>query len=149
MEKFLGRNVDFGLRIHVIVRETEEEARRAAQKLMSKIDVEKGKEIRERALDAKSYGVSRQTEIRNMADLEGFVEDYLWTGIGKARSGCGGAIVGNPDQVLSKIRRYMNMGIRAFIFSGYPHLEECNLLRLDNRLHNLYFSMVIQFFHNF
>jgi len=94
---------------------------------MSKIDVEKGKEIRERALDAKSYGVSRQTEIRNMADLEGFVEDYLWTGIGKARSGCGGAIVGNPDQVLSKIRRYMNMGIRAFIFSGYPHLEECNL----------------------
>ena len=122
-----GRNVDFGLRIHVIVRETEEEARRAAQKLMSKIDVEKGKEIRERALDAKSYGVSRQTEIRNMADLEGFVEDYLWTGIGKARSGCGGAIVGNPDQVLSKIRRYMNMGIRAFIFSGYPHLEECNL----------------------
>ena len=122
-----GRTVDFGLRIHVIVRETEAEAKMAARKLMSKVDIEKGDEIRNRALDAKSYGVSRQAEMRNQSDDDGFVEDYLWTGIGRARSGCGGAIVGNPDQVLAKIQRYMDMGIRAFIFSGYPHLEECNL----------------------
>ncbi len=122
-----GRKVDFGLRIHMIVRETEAEARIAARRLMAHVDDEMGKEIRERALDAKSYGVSRQAEIRNMSDDEGFVEPNLWTGIGRARSGCGAAIVGNPDQVLEKLHRYMDMGIRAFIFSGYPHADECKL----------------------
>jgi alkanesulfonate monooxygenase len=87
----------------------------------------KGTEIRNRALDSQSYGVSRQAEIRSLADDEGFAEDILWTGIGRARSGCGGALVGDPDQVLHKINQYMKMGIRAFIFSGYPHLDECRL----------------------
>ncbi|MFK7981497.1 MAG: LLM class flavin-dependent oxidoreductase [Saprospiraceae bacterium] len=122
-----GRKVDFGLRIHVIVRETEAEAKAAAANLISFVDDKRGEEIRLRALDGKSYGVSRQTEMRNLADDDGFVEDQLWTGIGRARSGCGGAIVGTPDQVLAKIQRYMDMGIRAFIFSGYPHLDECKL----------------------
>lgn len=122
-----GRKVDFGLRIHVIVRETESEAKAAAANLMSFVDDKRGEEIRLRALDGKSYGVSRQTEMRNLADDDGFVEDQLWTGIGRARSGCGGAIVGTPDQVLAKIQRYMDMGIRSFIFSGYPHLDECKL----------------------
>lgn len=122
-----GREVDFGLRVHVIVRETEKEARAAARRLMTYVDDQRGEEIRLRAQDGKSYGVSRQTAVREQADDEGFVEDYLWTGIGRARSGCGAAIVGDPDQVLGKIQRYMDMGIRAFIFSGYPHLDECNL----------------------
>ena len=122
-----GRTVDFGLRVHVIVRETEAEARAAANKLMSFVDDKRGEEIRLRALDGKSYGVSLQTALRELSDEEGFVEPNLWTGIGRARSGCGGAIVGNPDQVLAKIQRYMDMGIRAFIFSGYPHLDECKL----------------------
>ncbi len=120
-----NRAVDFGLRIHVIVRETEKEARDYADQLMSKLEPEKGKEIRERALDAKSYGVSRQAEMREIADQKGYVEPNLWTGIGRARSGCGAALVGTPDQIVSKIQRYMDMGIRSFIFSGYPHLEEC------------------------
>lgn len=122
-----GRKVDFGLRVHVIVRETEAEAKQAARNLMTYVEDEKGKEIRERALDAKSYGVSRQSAMRELSDDDGFVEPHLWTGIGRARSGCGGAIVGNPDQVLAKIKRYMDMGMRAFIFSGYPHLDECRL----------------------
>lgn len=120
-----NRAVDFGLRIHVIVRETEKEARDFADRLMSKLAPEKGKEIRERALDAKSYGVSRQAEMRDIADQKGYVEPNLWTGIGRARSGCGAALVGTPDQIIAKIQRYMDMGIRAFIFSGYPHLDEC------------------------
>lgn len=122
-----NRTVDFGLRIHMIVRETEEEAKAAAKKLMSKLEVEVGEEIRNRALDAKSLGVSRQSEMRNASDDDGFIEPNLWTGIGRARSGCGAAIVGNPEQVLAKLQRYMDMGIRAFIFSGYPHKEECEL----------------------
>jgi alkanesulfonate monooxygenase len=122
-----NRTVDFGLRVHVIVRETENEARAAAQKLMSKLDAELGTNIRNRAQDAKSYGVARQAQMRELADMEGFVEDYLWTGIGRARSGCGAALVGSPDQILTKIKRYHDMGIRSFIFSGYPHLQECEL----------------------
>ncbi len=122
-----GRKVDFGLRVHVIVRETEEEARAAASSLMCYVDDVEGKKIRERSLDAHSYGVSRQTEMRELASDDGFAEPHLWTGIGRARSGCGGALVGNPDQVLAKIQRYMDMGIRAFIFSGYPHASECKI----------------------
>jgi alkanesulfonate monooxygenase len=122
-----GRTIDFGLRVHVIVRETEAEAIAASQSLMQNIDAEAAEELKNRALDAKSYGVSRQAELRQGADKDGFAEDHLWTGIGRARSGCGAAIVGNPDQVYEKLMRYHAMGIRSFILSGYPHLEECEL----------------------
>ncbi|MEM9361664.1 MAG: LLM class flavin-dependent oxidoreductase [Bacteroidota bacterium] len=120
-----GRKVDFGLRVHVVVRETEEEAREYADSIVSKLGVEQGKEMRERALDAKSYGVSRQAEMRELSEDDGYVEPNMWTGIGRGRSGCGAALVGNPDQIVEKLNRYMDMGIRAFIFSGYPHKEEC------------------------
>ncbi|MGB3151393.1 MAG: LLM class flavin-dependent oxidoreductase, partial [Maribacter sp.] len=120
-----GRKVDFGLRVHMVVRETEEEAREYAASIISKLDVEQGVKLREGALDAKSYGVSRQAETRENSDDEGYVEDHLWTGIGKGRSGCGAALVGNPNQIIKKLNRYMDMGIRSFIFSGYPHKEEC------------------------
>jgi alkanesulfonate monooxygenase len=120
------RKVDFGLRVHVVVRETEEEACEYAESIISKLDLDTGQELRERALDAQSYGVSRQKEMREQSSREGYVEPHLWTGIGKARSGCGAALVGNPDQIVEKLNRYMDMGIRSFIFSGYPHIDECN-----------------------
>ena len=119
-----GRTLDYGLRVHVIVRETEVEAREYARELVSKLDDEQGRAIRERALDAGSLGVAHQARNRDLADMEGFIEPHLWTGIGRARSGCGAAIVGSADQVLSEIEAYQKMGIRAFIFSGYPHLDE-------------------------
>jgi alkanesulfonate monooxygenase len=122
-----GRKIDFGLRVHVIVRETEDEARAYTKKLMSKFDAEMGEKLKNRTQDSKSAGVMRQDEFRKMADADDFVEPMLWTGIGRARSGCGGAIVGTPDQVLAKLQRYMDMGIRSFILSGYPLLEECKL----------------------
>jgi alkanesulfonate monooxygenase len=71
--------------------------------------------------------VRRQAEIREAADDEGFTEENLWTGIGRARSGCGAAIVGDPDQVLAKLNAYRALGIDAFILSGYPHAAECDL----------------------
>ena len=120
-----NRKVDFGLRVHVIVREREEEAYAYAESIISKLDLEAGKELRDRALDANSYGVSRQREMRDKSASDGYVEPNLWTGIGKARSGCGAALVGNPDQIIEKLRRYMDMGIRSFIFSGYPNIDEC------------------------
>ena len=121
-----GRTIDFGFRTHVIVRETEAEARAAADRLISKLDAVKGAEIKARSQDSQSAGVKRQDELRAQSkDL--FIEEHLWSGVGLARSGCGSAIVGDPDQVLAKLNRYMDMGIRAFILSGYPHLDECDL----------------------
>lgn len=122
-----NRKVDFGLRVHVIVRETEQEARDWAIHLVSALEDEKGEEIRNRAQDAKSLGVSLQSNLRDAANDEGYVEPNLWTGIGRARSGCGAALVGNPEQIIAKIKRYQEMGIRSFIFSGYPHYQECEL----------------------
>ena len=121
-----GRKIDFGFRAHVIVRNTEEEARAAADRLISKLDAAKGAEIKARSQDSQSFGVQRQDELRAQSkDL--YIEPHLWSGVGLARSGCGSAIVGDPDQVLAKLNRYMDMGMRAFILSGYPHLEECDL----------------------
>jgi alkanesulfonate monooxygenase len=108
-----GRTLKFGYRVHVIVRETEDEARAYADRLLSKLDEQTGSDIRAKSLDA----------TRN----DGFVEDNLWTGIGRARSGCGSAIVGDPDQVLAKLKAYQAEGIDAFILSGYPHTAECDL----------------------
>ena len=120
-----GRVLDYGLRVHMIVRETEQEAREYARMLVSKLDDEQGRVIRERAQDAASLGVSHQAQNRALADVEGYIEPHLWTGVGRARSGCGAALVGSSDQILSAIEEYKAMGIRSFIFSGYPHLQEC------------------------
>ena len=120
-----NRTLDYGLRVHVIVRDTEAEAKEYAEHIVSKLDDEHGRKIRERALDSTSLGVSHQAKNRDIADEYGYVEPHLWTGIGRARSGCGAAIVGSADQVLSELEAYQKMGIRAFILSGYPHIDEC------------------------
>ena len=121
-----GRTIDFGLRIHVIVRETEAVARQHAKHIMSRFDPA-GYNLKHLAQDSHSAGVLRQDKVRaELADEDDFVEPNLWMGIGRARSGCGGAIVGDPEQVLAKMRRYMDMGIRAFILSGYPLMEEAS-----------------------
>ena len=122
-----NRTVQFGLRVHVIVRETEAEARDYADALLSKLNLDLGNDIRNRAQDAASLGVARQSQLREEADESYYVEPNLWTGIGLARSGCGAALVGNPDQIVAKLQRYMDMGIRSFILSGYPHQQECEL----------------------
>ena len=122
-----GRKLRYGWRSHVIVRSTEDEARAAAARLLSRLDDEQGAEIRRRSLDSTSAGVARQAELREGADDEGYVERHLWTGVGRARSGAGAAIVGDPDQVLAKIEELIDAGIEAFILSGYPHAAECDL----------------------
>jgi alkanesulfonate monooxygenase len=122
-----GRELRFGYRAHVIVRATEDEARAAAQRLISRLDDRTGEVIRRRSLDTTSAGTQRQNELRDTADDQGYAEPNLWTGIGRARSGAGAAIVGDPDQVLAKIRGYADLGLDAFILSGYPHAAEADL----------------------
>ena len=71
--------------------------------------------------------MSRQNELRDAAEDDGFVEENLWTGVGRARSGAGAAIVGDPDQVLAKLKAYQEVGVGAFILSGYTHVAEADL----------------------
>ena len=122
-----GRRLKFGYRVHVVVRETEAQARAAAERLLTHLDAPVGDAIRARSLDSQSVGVRRQAELRESASDDGYAEANLWTGIGRARSGCGAAIVGDPDQVLAKLQAYQAMGIDAFILSGYPHAAEADL----------------------
>lgn len=120
-----GRTLRFGYRVHVVVRPTEAEARAAAEHLVAALDPAAGDAIRARSLDSASTGVRAQAELRDGADDDGYAEPHLWTGIGRARSGCGAALVGSPEQVAAKIEAYRDLGIDTFILSGYPHLDEC------------------------
>ncbi|MBB5686603.1 LLM class flavin-dependent oxidoreductase [Sphingobium boeckii] len=122
-----GRTLKFGYRAHVVVRDTETEARTAAERLLSKLDAQTGAAIKAKSLDSTSVGVNAQVALRESASDDGYAEANLWTGIGRARSGCGAAVVGDPDQVLAKLERYRDMGIDAFILSGYPHAAEADL----------------------
>ena len=92
--------------------------------MLFRSDPQVGDAIRARSLDSTSVGVRAQADLRDAADDEGYVEPHLWTGIGRARSGCGAAIVGSPAQVAATIEGYRDLGIDTFILSGYPHLEE-------------------------
>ncbi|MFM7525279.1 MAG: LLM class flavin-dependent oxidoreductase [Actinomycetota bacterium] len=123
-----GRTLSYGWRSHVIVRDTEAEARDAARRLLSRLDAETGASIRAKSLDSHSAGVARQSELRESADADGYIERHLWTGVGRARSGAGIAIVGDPDQVAAKIREIRDAGVSTFILSGYPHVTECDLV---------------------
>lgn len=120
-----GRTISFGYRVHMVVRPTEWEARDAAQHLIAALDPATGEAIRARSLDSTSVGVRAQAALREGSDDDGYAEPNLWTGIGRARSGCGAAIVGSPEQVAAKIEAYRDLGIDTFILSGYPHLDEC------------------------
>jgi alkanesulfonate monooxygenase len=115
-----GRTLRFGLRTHVIVRETEAEARAAAADLVSELDPAVGRRLKQSSQDHASEGVRRQDALRSASDDDGFVEAVLWTGIGVARSGVGAALTGSPDQVEAKLRAYADLGIDCFILSGYP-----------------------------
>ncbi len=121
-----GRRLSYGVRLHVIVRETEAEAWREAERLIERLDdsaIEAAKSILAR-LD--SAGQQR------MSALHGFSRDklrigaHLWAGVGLVRGGAGTALVGNPEQVAGALRDYMAVGADRFILSGYPHLEEAH-----------------------
>lgn len=121
-----GRTIDFGLRIHMVVRETEHEARQYAKRLVSHLNDSDAAAQRARHQDSVSYGVFRQDELRKGADSEGFIEPLVWSSVGKVFSGCGSALVGSGIQVAEKLNDYMDIGFRAFIHSGFPLIEECN-----------------------
>jgi alkanesulfonate monooxygenase len=123
VKRLVDTPLSYGLRCHVVVRETEAEAWQAAERLISRIDPAVRQKFVETVASVDSEGQRRQLELAASASL--IVEQNLWSGVGLARSGVGVAIVGSPAQVAAKLRAYQALGISTFILSGYPHLEEC------------------------
>lgn len=123
-----GRTVRFGIRLHVIVRETEEEAWQAADKLISKLDDDTVARAQEAFRKMDSAGQQRMAALhaggakRSRADLE--ISPNLWAGVGLVRGGAGTALVGDPQTVAARMKEYADLGIDTFVLSGYPHLEE-------------------------
>ena len=119
-----GRELSFGIRLHVIVRETAEAAWRAANKLISHLDdatIAAAQKVFER-MD--SVGQSRMAALHGGRRDKLEVSPNLWAGVGLVRGGAGTALVGDPQTVAQRMREYMALGIDSFILSGYPHLEE-------------------------
>jgi alkanesulfonate monooxygenase len=127
--KKAGRNLHFGIRLHIIVRETEEEAWSAAARLVSRLD-ERTIQKAQKTLDRQdSHGQRRMLAFQTSkaADLSREaleISPNLWAGIGLVRGGAGTALVGSAETVAARIQEYHELGIENFIFSGYPHLEE-------------------------
>ncbi|KPF67028.1 alkanesulfonate monooxygenase [beta proteobacterium AAP99] len=123
-----GRSIRFGIRLHVIVRETEQEAWAEADRLISHLTDETVARAQAAFARMDSVGQQRMAALhgngkgRSRSDLE--IAPNLWAGVGLVRGGAGTALVGSPEQVAARIKEYAELGVGSFIFSGYPHLEE-------------------------
>lgn len=122
----LGRKVTFGIRLHVIVRETEAEAWAAAERLISHLDDDTIASAQAIFSRMDSTGQARMSALHGGSRNKLVIAPNLWAGVGLVRGGAGTALVGDPQQVAERIREYQALGIENFIFSGYPHLEEAH-----------------------
>jgi len=119
-----GREMRFGIRLHAIVRETEQEAWAAADKLIEYVDDETIAAAKKNFARIQSEGQRRMAELTGGDRSKLVVGPNLWAGVGLVRGGAGTALVGDPDQVAARMREYQEIGCETFILSGYPHLEE-------------------------
>ena len=119
-----GRAIRFGMRLHVITRETEGEAWAEAERLLDTMDPALIDAAQQLLQKSESVGQHRMRSLHNgnREDLE--VSPNLWAGIGLVRPGAGTALVGNHEQVAECLFEYHDLGIDEFILSGHPHLEE-------------------------
>ena len=122
--KKAGRSLNFGIRLHVIVRETSSEAWKAADKLISHLDDETIASAQQVLSRLDSVGQQRMSALHGGRRDKLEVSPNLWAGVGLVRGGAGTALVGDPDTVAARIREYQALGIDTFVLSGYPHLEE-------------------------
>jgi alkanesulfonate monooxygenase len=119
-----GRTLRFGIRLHVIVRKTEEEAWKSAEELIEHVDEKTIQSAQKAFAKMDSEGQKRMSELHkgDRSDLE--VSPNLWAGVGLVRGGAGTALVGDAETVAERMKEYADLGIDTFILSGYPHLEE-------------------------
>jgi alkanesulfonate monooxygenase len=119
-----GRKLSFGIRLHVIVRETNAEAWAAADDLIKHVTDETVASAQKIFSRMDSVGQKRMAQLHGGRRDKLEISPNLWAGVGLVRGGAGTALVGDPETVAVRIREYQNLGIDTFIMSGYPHLEE-------------------------
>ncbi len=119
-----GRKLKFGIRMHVIVRNTEEEAWKAADELIQYVDDESIASAQEVFSRMDSEGQRLMSELNNGDRSKLEISPNLWAGVGLVRGGAGTALVGDPDTVAARMKEYADLGVETFVLSGYPHLEE-------------------------
>lgn len=119
-----GRTLEFGIRLHIIVRETNQQAWEAAENLIQYLDDETIEAAQKVYSRMDSVGQSRMTQLHGGSRESLEVSPNLWTGVGLVRGGAGTALVGDADTVARRLEEYADLGIEHFILSGYPHLEE-------------------------
>jgi alkanesulfonate monooxygenase len=119
-----GREVRFGIRLHVIVRETDREAWNAAEDLIRYLDDDTIARAQKAFARFDSEGQRRMAELHGGSRGKLEVSPNLWAGVGLVRGGAGTALVGDPSTVAKRMHEYADLGIETFILSGYPHLEE-------------------------
>jgi alkanesulfonate monooxygenase len=120
-----GRTVRFGIRMHVIVRPTTQQAWDAANELIQYLDDQKIAAAQKNFARSESEGQSRMVQLHQGGCREQLeISPNLWAGVGLVRGGAGTALVGNPDEVAARMLEYADLGIDTFVLSGYPHLEE-------------------------
>ena len=121
-----GRKLEYGIRLHVIVRETEQEAKAAAEKLIGHLDEDTIAQAQKIFARMDSAGQARMSALHKGSRDNLYISPNLWAGVGLVRGGAGTALVGSPEQVAERIREYQALGVTNFILSGYPHLEEAH-----------------------
>lgn len=119
-----GRKVRFGVRLHVIVRETNEEAWAEADRLISRLDDDTVAKVQARFATMDSEGQRRMAALHGGRRDKLEVSPNLWAGVGLVRGGAGTALVGDPHTVATRLKEYADLGVDTFVLSGYPHLEE-------------------------
>lgn len=119
-----GRKLDYGLRIHVITRDTSEEAWAVADKLLAGIDPADIERVQAALAQSESEGQRRMSELHNGDTDRLEIAPNLWAGVGLVRGGAGTALVGSHEEVAERLVEYSRAGISHFVLSGYPHLEE-------------------------
>ena len=119
-----GRTVKFGIRLHIIVRETSEAAWAAARELIENVSDETIAAAQKAFARFDSEGQRRMAELHKGGRDQLEIYPNLWAGVGLVRGGAGTALVGNPQEIAALMQEYADLGIETFILSGYPHLEE-------------------------
>lgn len=120
----VGREMRFGIRMHIIVRETAQEAWKAANDLIQYLDDETIAKAQQALARLDSVGQKRMAALHNGKRDNLEISPNLWAGVGLVRGGAGTALVGDPETVAQRLLEYADLGIETFILSGYPHLEE-------------------------
>ncbi|MGA3524496.1 LLM class flavin-dependent oxidoreductase [Melissospora conviva] len=119
-----GRQLRFGIRLHVITRDTAEQAWAQAHRLIERIDESQIRSVQEGLRRSESEGQRRMLELHGGSRDGLEVSPNLWAGVGLVRGGAGTALVGSHTEIADRIAEYHALGIDEFILSGHPHLEE-------------------------